>query len=167
MFNKIVVHFIIKIITSSFSFLNFNFSSSKKRQTQRRFNLENLPNELTGLYLKHWFCNYFLDNFKNFIGNFLYLKSNDVNQNASWFWASELNQKIYQAINKLKINDYSKPILLDDGWHIFKLIDKRNDLKLSDKEYDFIKGQIMNRKTEMAIKNYLRELKKRAYIEFK
>ena len=107
------------------------------------------------------------DNFKNFVDNFLLLKSNDVNQNTSWFWASELNQKISQSINKLKINEYSKPILLEDGWHIFKLIDKRNDLKLSDGEYDFIKNQIMNRKIEMAIKNYLRELKKMAFIEFK
>jgi hypothetical protein len=38
---------------------------------------------------------------------------------------------------------------------------------LSDREYDFIKKQIINRKTEMAIKNYLRELKKMAFIEFK
>ena len=107
------------------------------------------------------------DNFKNFVGNFLLIKSDETNQNSSWFWASELNQKIYQSINKLKIDEYSKPILLEDGWHIFKLIDKRNDLKLSDGEYDFIKNQIMNRKTEMAIKNYLRELKKMAFIEFK
>jgi peptidyl-prolyl cis-trans isomerase SurA len=107
------------------------------------------------------------DNFKNFVGNFLLIKSDETNQNSSWFWASELNQKIYQSINKLKIDEYSKPILLEDGWHIFKLIDKRNDLKLSDREYDFIKKQIINRKTEMAIKNYLRELKKMAFIEFK
>jgi peptidyl-prolyl cis-trans isomerase SurA len=107
------------------------------------------------------------DNFKNLVGNFLLSKSNDVNQNASWFWASELNKKIYQSINQLKIDEYSKPILLEDGWHIFKLIDKRNDLKLSDREYDFIKNQIMNRKTEMAIKNYLRELRRMAFIELK
>jgi peptidyl-prolyl cis-trans isomerase SurA len=107
------------------------------------------------------------DNFKNLVGNFLLSKSNEVNQNASWFWSSELNIKIYQSINKLKIDEYSKPILLEDGWHIFKLIDKRNDLKLSDREYDFIKSQIMNRKTEMAIKNYLRELRRMAFIELK
>ena len=107
------------------------------------------------------------DNFKNFIGNFLLLKSNDSNQNASWFWASELNQKIYHSVDKIKIGEYSKPILLDDGWHIFKLIDKRNDLKLSDKEYDFVKNQIFNRKTEVAIKNYLQDLRKRAFVEFK
>lgn len=107
------------------------------------------------------------DNFKNFIGNFLLLKSSDNNQNASWFWASELNQKIYHSVDKIKIGEYSKPILLDDGWHIFKLIDKRNDLKLSDKEYDFVKNQIFNRKTEVAIKNYLQDLRKRAFVEFK
>ena len=95
------------------------------------------------------------------------LKSNDSNQNASWFWASELNQKIYHSVDKIKIGEYSKPILLDDGWHIFKLIDKRNDLKLSDKEYDFVKNQIFNRKTEVAIKNYLQDLRKRAFVEFK
>lgn len=107
------------------------------------------------------------DNFKNFIGNLLLLKSNENSQNASWFWASELNQKIYQSISKLKIGEYSKPVFLDDGWHIFKLIDKRNDLKLSDKEYDFVKNQIFNRKTEVAIKNYLQDLRKRAFVEFK
>jgi peptidyl-prolyl cis-trans isomerase SurA len=107
------------------------------------------------------------DNIKNFIGNFLLLKSSGVNQNISWFWSSELNKKIYQAVAKIKIGDYSEPVLLDDGWHIFKLIDKRNDLTLSDKEYDFVKNQIMNRKIEMAIKNYLQDLRKRAFIEIK
>ena len=107
------------------------------------------------------------DNFKNFINNFLLLKSKENSQNTSWFWSLELNQKIHQSISKLKIDEYSKPVLLEDGWHIFKLIDKRNDLKLSDQEYDFIKNQIANRKTELAIKNYLQELRKRAFIEFK
>jgi peptidyl-prolyl cis-trans isomerase SurA len=107
------------------------------------------------------------DNIKNFIGNFLLLKSGGVNQNTSWFWSSELNKKIYQAVAKIKIGDYSEPVLLDDGWHIFKLIDKRNDLTLSDKEYDFVKNQIMNRKIEVAIKNYLQDLRKRAFIEIR
>ena len=107
------------------------------------------------------------DNFKNFINNFLLLKTKENSQNSSWFWSLELNQKIHQSISKLKIDEYSKPVLLEDGWHIFKLIDKRNDLKLSDQEYDFIKNQIANRKTELAIKNYLQELRKRAFIEFK
>lgn len=107
------------------------------------------------------------DNFKNFINNFLLLKTKDSVQNSSWFWSSELNQKIHHSISKLKINEYSKPVLLEDGWHIFKLIDKRSDLKLSDQEYDFIKNQIINRKIELAIKNYLQELRKRAFVEFK
>ncbi len=107
------------------------------------------------------------ENIKNFIGNFLLLKSNSINQNTSWFWSSELNPKIHQTVSKIKIGQYSEPILLEDGWHIFKLIDKRNDLTLSDKEYDFVKNQIVNRKIEVAIKNYLQDLKKRAFIEFK
>ena len=106
------------------------------------------------------------DNFKNFINNFLLLKTKENSQNTSWFWSSELNQKIHQSISNLKIDEYSKPVLLEDGWHIFKLIDKRNDLKLSDQEYDFIKNQIVNRKTELAIKNYLQELRKRAFVQF-
>ena len=107
------------------------------------------------------------DNIKNFINNFLLLKSSSLDQNTNWFWSSELNKKIYQAVAKIKIGDYSEPVLLDDGWHIFKLIDKRNDLTLSDKEYDFVKNQIMNRKIEVAIKNYLQDLRKRAFIEIK
>jgi peptidyl-prolyl cis-trans isomerase SurA len=105
------------------------------------------------------------DNFKDFIGNFLVLKSNINNQNTNWFWSAELNQKIHQAVSKINIDDYSEPVLLDDGWHIFKLIDKRNDLTLNDKEYDFVKSQITNRKVEVAIKNYLQDLKKRAFIQ--
>jgi len=107
------------------------------------------------------------DNFKNFLENFLLLKSNELNQNASWFWASELNNSILTLVFKLRIGEYSKPIFLEDGWHIFKLIDKRHDLKLSDKEYDFVKNQIINRKIEIAVKNYIQDLKRRAFIEFK
>ena len=103
-------------------------------------------------------------NYRKLVTN-LILGSNPEINNASWFWSSELNKLILPKINNLKNNDFSEPILLNDGWHIFKIYDKKIDLNISDKEYDFIKNQILNRKIEVAIKNYLQDLRKRAYIE--
>lgn len=105
-------------------------------------------------------------NYRKFVANLL-LGSNAEINNASWFWSSELNKLILPKINNLKNNDFSEPILLNDGWHIFKIYDKKIDLNISEKEYDFIKNQILNRKIEVAIKNYLQDLRKRAYIEIK
>jgi peptidyl-prolyl cis-trans isomerase SurA len=87
-------------------------------------------------------------------------------ENIGWLWSFELNIKILDKIKNLKIGEFSEPIILEDGWHIYELRDKKTDFNISNKEFEYVKNQIINRKLEMATKNFLNDLKKRASIRF-
>jgi len=87
-------------------------------------------------------------------------------ENIGWLWSFELNIKILDKIKNLKINEFSEPVLLEDGWHIYELRDKKTDFNISHNELEYVKNQIIGRKLEMATKNFLNDLKKRAFIRF-
>jgi hypothetical protein len=92
--------------------------------------------------------------------------TNKGDNTNNWLWSSEINPQILAKIKSLNINAFSEPVLLDDGYHIFEIIDKRTDLDMTNQEIDFIRNQIFARKFEMAIKLYLQDLKNRAFIEY-
>ncbi len=101
--------------------------------------------------------------FINILNNFI--NSKNSSNNVNWLWSNEINPKILAKISNLNNNEFSEPVLLEDGYHIFELIDKRYDLNLSLQEFDFIKNQIFLKKFEMAKKLYLQDLKIRSYID--
>ena len=103
--------------------------------------------------------------FINILKNLLN-STNKRDDNNNWLWSSEINPQILTKIKSLNINAFSEPVLLEDGYHIFEIIDKRTDLDMTNQEIDFIRKQIFARKFEMAIKLYLQDLKNRAFVEY-
>jgi parvulin-like peptidyl-prolyl isomerase len=101
--------------------------------------------------------------FINILNNFI--NSKNSSNSVNWLWSDEINPKILAKISNLNNNEFSEPVLLDDGYHIFELIDKRNDLNLSSQEFEFIKNQIFLKKFEVVKKLYLQDLKIRSYID--
>ena len=101
-----------------------------------------------------------------------YLIGNDSNSGAlanSFYQELKFKKdfiKILDKIKNLKINEFSEPVLLEDGWHIYELRDKKTDFNISHNELEYVKNQIIGRKLEMATKNFLNDLKKRAFIRF-
>lgn len=93
--------------------------------------------------------------------------SNLVENNGEIGWVSqnEINQKIYRAIKDLKKGGYSSPLLLDDGYHIFKLLDAKVETHISEKDLNSAKNKIFNLKLQNLAKGYLMELRKGAFIE--
>ncbi|MFM6972268.1 MAG: SurA N-terminal domain-containing protein, partial [Alphaproteobacteria bacterium] len=53
----------------------------------------------------------FLEKYFNFF-------SNKNPENLNWFWSFELSEKILLEIKDLKIDEYSKPILVNETWHV-------------------------------------------------
>ena len=103
--------------------------------------------------------------FKEFVRQFSSGYSASQNGKIGWVYKSDIDPKIYNAINGLKIKQYSKPVLLSDGFHIFKLDDLKSEIKIPKQAMSVAKNAIFSRKLQNASKSHLINLRKEAFIE--
>lgn len=103
--------------------------------------------------------------FEAMVSQFSMASSSRNGGKIGWFSISELNPKISLSIVNLKKNHYSPPILLGDGYHIFKLLDITSESYMSDEELSMVRNFVANQKLDSLSKGYLLDLKKKAFIE--
>jgi len=104
-------------------------------------------------------------NFKEFVRQFSSGYSASQNGQIGWVYKSDIDPKIYNAIGSLKINKYSKPVLLADGFHIFKLNNMKSEIKIPKEAMSVAKNAIFSRKLQNASKSHLINLRKKSFIE--
>lgn len=91
---------------------------------------------------------------------------NMINNDINWVWLNDLDQKIIDEIKDLKKGEYSQIIEIDDSYHIFRLIDKKDYKELiDDNQQQQVYNIIFNNKINAMARHYLNDLKKRAFIE--
>ena len=87
-----------------------------------------------------------------------------------WISSKSLSEEILSIINKMKINDISKPIIQTNTATIIKLIDKKTS-NISDINLDQLKQQIIKNKKNNLLNvysnNYLSKIKNNVLIEEK
>lgn len=104
-------------------------------------------------------------NFNDFVRQFSQSDTAENNGEIGFVSKSDIDEKIYQEISQIEINQYSKPIFLQDGYHIFKLLDKKTSQKISDSQQNFAKQRIFMQKIKTSAKSYMMKIKKDAFIE--
>jgi parvulin-like peptidyl-prolyl isomerase len=82
-----------------------------------------------------------------------------------WVSQKDIDKKIYEEVSKLKNGEYSDPILLTDGYYIFKLIESKVETKIEDQDLNVARNNIFMRKLQNLAKGYLMDLRKRAFVE--
>jgi peptidyl-prolyl cis-trans isomerase SurA len=82
-----------------------------------------------------------------------------------WVSQKDIDKKIYEEVSKLKNGEYSDPILLTDGYYIFKLIESKVETKIEDQDLNVARNNIFMRKLQNVAKGYLMDLRKRAFVE--
>jgi peptidyl-prolyl cis-trans isomerase SurA len=82
-----------------------------------------------------------------------------------WVGQGDIDAKIYQAINKLSKNSYTKPILLGEGYHIFKVLDIKVEKIFNDKNSEFARNFIFRNKLQNYQKGYLMDIRKKTFVE--
>lgn len=87
------------------------------------------------------------------------------NGEIGWFSAKDLDQKIYKEISQLKKGEYSNPVLLDRGYYIYKLLDRKTETKIEDRDMNIARGNIFMKKLQNLAKGYLMDLKKKSFVE--
>lgn len=103
--------------------------------------------------------------FKNIVRQF----SNGIHAEKSgevgWVSQGDIDAKIYTAISKLGKGEYSDPVSLADGYHIFKLLDAKTEAKIADQDLNAARNAIFATKLQVLAKGYLMDLRKRAFVE--
>jgi parvulin-like peptidyl-prolyl isomerase len=84
-----------------------------------------------------------------------------------WVSKNDVDAKIYEKIAHLKKGQYSDPVLLNDGFHIFKILDHKTETHISDNDMRAARDALMNRKIQNAARSYLMDLRKKAFVEIK
>jgi peptidyl-prolyl cis-trans isomerase SurA len=105
--------------------------------------------------------------FKKLVKQFSSSVHSENNGEIGWVSRSEISEKIYTAISSLKKGEYAAPIMLDDGYHIFKLIDAKTEYNVADSDANIAKNAIFSKKLQSLAKGYLMDLRKNAFIEKK
>jgi len=103
--------------------------------------------------------------FNNIVKQFSQSVSVENNGEIGWVSKMEVNQKIYDVISKLKKGEYSQPLKLEDGYHIFKLLDAKVENNVSPQDFNAAQNAIFSAKLQNSAKGYLMEMRKKAFIE--
>jgi len=104
-------------------------------------------------------------NFNDFVKQFSRSPTAEFNGEIGWVGDGDVDQKIYQESLKTKIGSVTNPILMTDGYYIFKVTDKRSFSSLTPQDLEQVRNIIFNKKLQLLAKGYLMNLRKNAYIE--
>ena len=105
--------------------------------------------------------------YTKFLQKYFNFFANKNPENLNWFWSFELSDKILQEIKDLKIDEYSRPILINEIWHIYQLVDKKQEYFLNEKDKIFIINKISLEKLNINVKSYYQEIYYNNYIEIR
>lgn len=103
--------------------------------------------------------------FKNIVKQFSASLTAENNGEIGWVSSSEIDQKIYTAISKLKKDGYSEVVMLADGYRIFKLLDVKTETKIAEHDLTAARNAIFSKKLQTLAKGYSMDLRKKAFVE--
>jgi peptidyl-prolyl cis-trans isomerase SurA len=104
-------------------------------------------------------------NFQTIIKQFSKSATAEFNGEIGWVSNLDVDKRISSAIQDLKIGQISQPVLMDDGYYLFKVNDQKTFSTLTDEDLEQIQNIIFNRKLQLASKSYLMQIRKKSYIE--
>lgn len=100
-------------------------------------------------------------------------KANSEDASASkggdlgWVNPGDTVPEFEQAMEKLKTGEMSAPVRSPFGWHIIVVEERRTQDVTQDRKRDVARNAIRQRKAEEQFQEFLRQLRDRAYVEYK
>jgi hypothetical protein len=75
--------------------------------------------------------------------------------------------KFEQAMNQLNINEVSDPVRTEFGWHLIQVVERRQAQLSADKQRDYARASIRERKLDQAYQDWLRQIRDNATVEIR
>jgi len=85
--------------------------------------------------------------------------------NLGWMGPGDLVPEFDQAMNRLQIGDVSDPVKTEFGWHLIQVLERREAQLTIEKQRQFARAAIRERKFEQAYQDWLRELRDTATVK--
>ncbi|QWE04308.1 peptidylprolyl isomerase [Polynucleobacter sp. JS-JIR-II-50] len=82
-----------------------------------------------------------------------------------WMSPGDLVPEFEQAMNRLQIGEVSNPVKTEFGWHLIQVIERREGQLTVEKQRQFAKAAIRERKFEQAYQEWMRELRDNATVK--
>jgi peptidyl-prolyl cis-trans isomerase SurA len=85
--------------------------------------------------------------------------------NLGWMGPGDLVPEFDQAMNRLQIGEVSNPVKTEFGWHLIQVLERREAELTVEKQRQFARAAIRERKFEQAYQDWLRELRDTATVK--
>lgn len=85
--------------------------------------------------------------------------------NLGWMGPGDLVPEFDQAMNRLQIDEVSNPVKTEFGWHLIQVLERREAQLTIEKQRQFARATIRERKFEQAYQDWLRELRDTATVK--
>lgn len=82
-----------------------------------------------------------------------------------WMSPGDLVPEFEQAMNRLQIGEVSNPVKTEFGWHLIQVIERREGQLTVEKQRQFARAAIRERKFEQAYQEWMRELRDNATVK--
>jgi peptidyl-prolyl cis-trans isomerase SurA len=82
-----------------------------------------------------------------------------------WMGPGDLVPEFEQAMNRLQISEVSNPVKTEFGWHLIQVIERREAQLTVEKQRQFARAAIRERKFEQVYQDWLRELRDTATVK--
>lgn len=82
-----------------------------------------------------------------------------------WMSPGDLVPAFEQAMNRLQIGEVSNPVQSEFGWHLIQVMDRREGQLTIEKQRQFARAAIRERKYEQAYLDWIRELRDSATVK--
>ena len=82
-----------------------------------------------------------------------------------WMSPGDLVSEFEQAMNRLQIGEVSSPVKSEFGWHLIQVMERREGQLTVEKQRQFARAAIRQRKLDQAYQDWIRELRDNATIK--
>jgi peptidyl-prolyl cis-trans isomerase SurA len=87
--------------------------------------------------------------------------------NLGWMSPGELVPEFEQTMNQLNINEVSEPVRTEFGWHLIQVVERRQAQLSADKQRDYARASIREKKMDQAYQDWLRQIRDNATVEIR
>ena len=85
--------------------------------------------------------------------------------NLGWMGPGDLVPEFEQAMNRLQIGEVSNPVKSEFGWHLIQVLERRDAQLTVEKQREFARAAIRERKFDQAYQDWVRELRDTATVK--
>ena len=85
--------------------------------------------------------------------------------NLGWMGPGDLVPEFEQAMNRLQIGEVSNPVKTEFGWHLIQVLERRDAQLTVEKQREFARAAIRERKFDQAYQDWVRELRDTATVK--